>query len=234
MSVLAALIGLLALAVMGASTATVMSTHQASRSATFERQGAEYLAQAGLEYGLMQIANGGYPNTTKTLGSGTFTVQVVPASHLVRSIGTFGQATQEYQITDNALGGDCISVNNLLATLTGNNKDELHGITLVKTCLNSITIDTWVMTWNPSVPSEKVTEIVMVNPSNVIWSDPAGVSSGQLINSTNFTISDNVTQVHEIQFVQNMRCKLFSMTVTFTDGSTATMPQTLLGTGQCP
>ncbi|MBI2345924.1 MAG: hypothetical protein HYV03_03400 [Deltaproteobacteria bacterium] len=233
MSILGAVIALMAIGVMGVTAAAVLSTQQGSRSAMLERQAAGMLAQAGLEYGLMQITQGGYPNATKSLGMGTFTVEVLPTQHIVRSIGVAGQATQEYRITDNFLGGDCVTVNNLTATLTGPQKDKLHGITLVKTCLNQITIDKWIMTWSPTNANEKVIRIELPTPNNVIWDDSGGVSSGGLIDSTNYTMTDQITQVHEIRFAQNMACKTFSMQVFFTDGSSAVMPQTLLGTGQC-
>lgn len=234
MSILAAVIALMSLGVMGAAATALLSTHQASRNVTYERQAAGYLAQAGLEYGLMQINMGGTPNTTKSLGQGTFTVEVIPAQHLVRSIGTVAEATQEYRITDNFLGGDCVSVNNQMATLTGPQKNKLHGITLVKTCLYQITIDKFIMNWAPTDASYKVTRIELPTVNNVIYNDPAGAQSGQLIDSSNYTMNNLITQVHEIQFTQNMSCRTFSMQVIFTDGSSATMPQVLLGVGNCP
>lgn len=233
MSILAAVIALLSLGVMGVTTATLMGTHQASRSLTSQRQEAAYLAQAGLEYGLMQIDQGGIPNTTKSLGRGTFTVQVLPAQHLVRSTGVVGEATQEYRITDNFLGGNCVSVNNALATLTGPHKDRLRGITFVKTCLSKVTIDRWIMTWAPTNPAEKVLRIE-IPQNNYVWADPAGVTSGALIDAVDYTLDAHITQLHEILFGQDMSCKLFSMQLVFTDGSSATMPHTLLGAGLCP
>lgn len=233
MSILAAVISLLALGVMGVTTATLMGTHQASRALGAQRQEAAYLAQAGLEYGLMQINQGGYPNTTKSLGLGTFTVEVLPAQHLVRSIGVVGEATQEYRITDNFLGGNCITVNNATATLTGPQKDRLHGITFVKTCLSKITVDKWILTWAPTNPTAKVLRIE-IPQNNIVWNNPAGLPSGTLIDATDMTFSGQITQVHEIQFGQNMSCKTFAMQLMLTDGSSVTMPQTLLGVGNCP
>lgn len=234
MSLLGAVIALMALGVIGVTTATLMGTHQESRSITYERHAAQGLAQAGLEYALMQITNGGYPNATKSLGQGQFTVQVIPAQHLIRSTATFAAATQVYQIVDNFLGGDCVSVNNAMATLTGPQKDQLQGITLVKTCLNAITVDKWIMTWVPLVPTSKVIRITMETPANVIYDNPAGAISGELIDSTDYTMSQMITQVHMIKFSANMSCRQFAMQIFFTDGSSATMPQTLLGTGICP
>lgn len=232
MSILAAIVAMLALGVMGVTATTIMGMHQAAGSLTYQRHGAMELAQAGLEYGLMQINDGGTPNTTKTLGQGSFSVEVVPAQHLVRAIGTVGDATQEYRITDNFLGADCLTVNNATATLTGPRKDRLHGITVVKTCLSKITIDKWILTWAPTNAGEKVLRIE-IPQNNVVWSDPVGVVSGTVIDATNYTITGHVTQLHEILFGQNMGCKIFSLQLVLTDGSTVTMPQTLLGVAQC-
>ncbi len=132
-SIIGAVFTLLVLAVFGASIVALVAADSESRFRETEHEQSFYGMQAGLEWAVHEITNGGYPvQTQKSIGLGKFTNTVDYANHLVYSTGISGAVSQTHQITVNPMGGDCLTINSSSATLSGPGLTDIGGITLKK------------------------------------------------------------------------------------------------------
>ena len=226
-SIIGAVFTLLVLGIFGAAIVSLVSTDQEMRSRHIGKEQAFYEVQAGLEYAIREINNGGYPVVTnKVLGRGNFTTSVDYPNHIVSSTGTSGSAAKMHQITYSTMGGDCMETNNDTATLTGPGRTELRGITLKKNCLNAITIDKIQISWTPN-NGERVTKIEISNTA--VYDRPAGAPSGETIDITDYVLSGNgAVQMNLVQFTSDMSGKNLTTTFYMSDTSYKVMTLTIL------
>ncbi len=217
-SLIGAVFTLLILAVFGSAIVSLTATEQDVRRRQIEKEQAFYEVQAGLEYAVREIYNGGYPVVSnKAIGRGSFTNTIDAPNHIVYATGVSGDVTKTHQITYNNLGGDCLNVNNDQVTVVGPNKTDMKALTLKKLCNNAITIDKFQFVWLPN-NGEKVTQIKVEN--NIVYNSPSGAASGEVIDIPDYTISGGVAhQINLIQFTNNMLNKQFTMTVYLSDTS---------------
>ena len=217
-SIIGAVFTLLILAIFGGAIVSIVSIEQEHRRFQIEKGQAFYEVQAGLEYALYEIENGGHPVVAnKPLGDGTFTVNINYPNHLIFATGNVGDVTKTHQITHNQMGGDCLGLNNSQATLVGPNKTDLKAITLKKNCNNAITIDKMQFVWDPD-NSEKVTLIEIKNVS--VYSDIGGANSGEIIDITDYVLDGGAAeQISLIQFTGNMLNKDLTIVFYLSDSS---------------
>jgi hypothetical protein len=215
-SILGAVFTLLILMIFGAALVAIVSTDHENRRKQIEKEQTFYEIQAGFEYALKEIKDGGYPvKTNMPLGTGSFTISIDYPNHIIYATGTVGDMGHTSQITFTQMGGDCLSVNNDQVTLTGPDKTDMKGLTLKKVCNNAITIDKLLFTWSPN-SGEKVKKIKIEN--NTVYNNPVGTPSGQIIDIPDYTLSGSVAhQINLIEFSSNMLNKDFTMTVYLSD-----------------
>jgi len=217
-SIIGAVFTLLILLIFGAALVAIVSTDQASRMIQIKKEQAFYEMQAGFEYAVKGVIDGGYPVVTNMpLGTGVFTTSIDYPNHLIYSTGTVGDVSQRRQISFNQMGGDCLDTNNDQVTVTGPDKTEMRGLTLTKDCNNAITIDRLLFSWTPD-RGERVTKVVIKN--NIVYTDAVGTPSGQIIDIPDYMISGGVAhQVNLIEFTSNMLNKDFTMILYMSDSS---------------
>lgn len=230
-SIIGAVFTLLILGIFGAAIVSLVSTDQEMRSRHIGKEQAFYEVQAGFEYAIREINNGGYPVVTnKVLGRGNFTTTIDYPNHFIYSAGSSGAATKTHQITYSTMGGDCLETNNDLATITGPGRTELRGITLKKNCLNAITIDKIQISWTPD-NGERVTRIEISNTP--VYDRPAGAPSGEIIDITDYIFSGSgAVQMNLVQFTSDISGKNLTMTFYMSDTSYKVMNLTVLPPGR--
>lgn len=230
-SVLGAVIVLVVLGIFGAAIVALVSTEQESRRLLLEKEQAFYAVQAGLEYAIREIKNGGNPVVTnKQIGRGTFTNVTNFAQHSITVTGRTGEVARTHTIDFNQFGGDCLGVNNDQVTVVGPNKTDMKANTLRKNCNNAITVDKFQFTWDPD-NGEKITRIELEN--NTVYSDANGSPSGAVIDITDYVIDGGQAhQLNLVRFTGNMLNKSFVMTVFLNDGSYVTMSFVILPPNQ--
>jgi len=211
-SIIGAVFTLLILAIFGGTLVSLVAVDQEHRRLQIEKGQAFYEVQAGLEYALYEIKNGGFPVVSnKPFEDGTFTVNVNYPNHLIFVTGYVGDVSKTHQITYNQMGGDCLGVNNNQATLVGPNKTDLKAITLKKNCNNAITIDKMQLIWAPD-NSEKVTKIEIKNVE--VYNEISGSGSGEIIDIADYMLDGgSAEQISLIQFTSNMLNK--DLTIVF-------------------
>lgn len=217
-SIIGAVFTLLVLAIFGAAIVALVTADSESRFRQTGKEQAFYEVQAGLEYAVHEINNGGYPVVTnKALGRGSFSNTVDFANHYVFSTGTSGEISKTHQITVNPMGGDCITVDPSGETLSGPSKTDLSGITITKTCLNAVTIDRMMMSWTPN-GSERITKVTLDGVE--VYDNVTGMASGGSIDLTDYSISNSSTHyLTLVQFTGNMLGKQLRMTLYPSDTS---------------
>lgn len=217
-SILGAVITLVVLGIFGAAIVALVSTEQESRRLLLEKEQAFYAVQAGLEYAIREIVNGGNPvATNKQIGRGTFTNVINYAQHSIAVTGRSGEVSKTHTIDFNQFGGDCLGVNNDQVTVVGPNKTDMKANTLRKNCNNAITIDKFQFTWGPD-NGEKITRIELEN--NTVYNDANGSPSGAVIDIADYTLSGGTAhQLNLVRFTDNMLNKSFSWVITLSDGS---------------
>ena len=225
-SIIGAVFTLLVLAVFGAAIVVLVSADSEMRFRELEKEQAFYEVQAGLEYAVHEITNGGYPlQTNKALGRGTFTTTVDFPNHYVYATGTSGITSNTHRITVNPMEGDCLFINPNSESLGGPGRTDLSGIILQKTCLNSINVDKIQLTWSPN-GGQKITNLTIYNV--VLYNNATGSGSGVVIDSIDRSISDGTNHtINLIRFTGDMRNKQINMVVFLTDSSYKTSTFTI-------
>lgn len=220
-SIIAAVLTLVTLAILGASVLSVVSEEQGLRGNEWQQSQAFYTAMTGLEYGLQEIANGGYPNAAnKPFAGGAFTTQVIPALHLLTVAATAGIAQRNYRIQVNQLAGDCGELDSTGAVPIGSKKDEINRVKVRKICMSKIRIDRFRASWTPA-SGQKLTRLDF--DGDTIYNNPSGVPSGTEVDVTDTVISDGSEhQFSRIVFTATISEVTMTITVTFSDGSAVT------------
>lgn len=229
-SIVAAILIMLTLALFGASLVTVVSEEQAIYTNEVEQARAFYISMAGLEYGLKEITEGSYPNATnKAFGGGTFTTQVIPDAHVMTVASAAGDARRNYQINVPQLAGDCAALDSTGAVPIGSHKDEINRVKIRKSCMNRVRIDRFYTSWEPDT-GQKFTRLDY--DGETIYNYPTGVVSGTTVDVADTVISDNSEhQFSRIIYTSEISDTTMTMRVYYTDGSHSDTTWLVKGTG---
>jgi hypothetical protein len=212
-SIVGSIFAFLILGVMGASLVALVSNDQESRMRSIYKDRAFYATQAGLEYALGEIDQGGYPIVAdKTIGSSTFTTTIKPSSRQIAVTGTSGSAMRAHSITAPKLASDCCTINVAGASITGGNR--LSGVTLTKTCLTAVGLDIITVGMNPYV-GELVTSMEI--GGTLVYDSASG--SPLVVDIDDFKVH-NSDPINYIEFSSGISGKTIILTITFTDSST--------------
>lgn len=218
-SMIAAILTLLTLGMFGASIVAVVSEEQELRTLAVQQTNAFYIAMTGLEYGLREITEAGYPNATnKPFAGGTFTTQVNAAAHVMTVAASAGSARRNYQINVSLLAGDCTALDTTGAVPIGSKKDEINRVKIQKSCLNKVRFNRFQASWTPD-SGQKLLRLDFDN--EIIYDNPSGVPSGTIVDVTGSSIltDNNSHDFSRIIFTSNISGVTMTITVYFTDGS---------------
>lgn len=219
-SIIGTVFTLILLGLMGAALVAIVADEQESRMRSLARDRAFYAVQAGFEYALREIKEGGYPIVTaKSIGTATFTNAIDPIARRITTIGSSYEAVRTHSITTAQLASDCATINSSGAHVGGLGANELLGITVTRSCLNAVNIATMTLSWSPQV-GEHVRR-VQVSGTDV-YNDLAGTASGEVTDITDARIPGASAAIDLIEFSSSISGKTVSLTLTFTDSSSLT------------
>ena len=214
-SIVGSMFAFLILGVMGAALIALVSADQESRMRSICKDRAFYAVQAGLEYALREIDQGGYPIVTdKTLGESSFTSAIKPTSRQVSVAGSSGTATRTHTITAPHLASDCFSINVSGASVGGSGNNRLTGIALTKSCLTAVGLDILTIGMAPYT-GELVTRINI--DGTMVYENMSG--SPLVVDITDYKVDSSAT-IDYIEFSSSIVGKTIVLTLTFTDSST--------------
>ncbi len=216
-SIVGTVFTLIILGIMGAAMVAIVSDEQESRMRNLSREHSFYAAQAGFEYALREIREGGYPIVTaKQLGTAAFTTTIEPVARRITATGAAYEAERTHSITTSQLAGDCASINASGAHLGGSSGNELLGLTISRSCLNAVNIAAITVAWTPDV-GERVRR-VRIGGVEVFFL-LGGRGSGELIDTEDARITGASAAIDTIEFSAGMSGKTVDITLTFTDSS---------------
>jgi hypothetical protein len=218
-AVLMAVMGLMMVGGMGATTIAIVSSDQAGRTASLASDQAYGLAQAGIEYAKNRIDAGHSPTVQNfAMGAGTFTVAASPSTGGLTSTGQVGNAQKTFNLTTQ-YGKDCIDLDVSTAQVSAK---QIVGAKLTKSCLSQATITDWTIAWTPD-NQEGTTKLQVQGQQLMTLYDYApGYSSGTLINAVDLTLSSNnaPTPINKIEFANTLPAgKTYTITIHLADGS---------------
>lgn len=221
LSVIGTVFTLIVLGVLGASLVSIVAGDQESRMSSIFRERAFYGAQAGFEYALREIKEGGYPIVTeKAIGEGRFSVSIAPNDHKITVVGESGSAFKTYSITAPLLGMDCIELDVSNAQLGGPTQNQLIGLVLRKKCLNAVSIQSTTLSWVSDM-AEKVRRVRIAGAD--VYQDVNGAASGSIIDNADFKVS-NSANIDVIEFSSGMAGKTITIRLKCTDTSEILSP----------
>ena len=223
-SIIAAVFTLIILGIFGVAVVSLVSTEHELRAGQLSEDWAFYNVQAGLEFAIREIDQGGYPIVSdKTFGKGTFSVVVNYDEISQREIvvtGKIGLIQKEHQISYTPFGADCLDVNSVAAVLSGLGNTDLVGVTLQKICNDALTIDKIIISWEVNA-GEKVTQVSI--GSIDVWIDPLGVASGSIIDIVDTKLDTAaVYPLNFIRFTSDMSGVTMTIQFIMTDSSIKT------------
>jgi len=212
-SIVGTIFTLILLGVLGAALIALVATEQESRTRAIKRERAFYAVQAGFEYALREIKEGGYPIVSnKALGDATITTAIDPSQRRISVVGADSEVSKSYSITTDKLASDCAEIDDSSVSASG---DELHGLVIKKNCLDALNIASMSFTWSPDL-SEAIRKIIIAGTQ--VYYDVDGASSGDNINISDTKIIGN-TSVDSVQFSSGVSGKDMTLTLYFTDSS---------------
>lgn len=213
MSIIGTMLTLIVLGVMGATIVGLVATEQETRKLCLWRERAFYSVQAGLEYVLREINQGGYPIVTdKQFADATFTSSIDPDPRKITVTGEAGDAARTHSITTDLLAKDCAAINASGAALGGSYQNELTGIVVNQTCLMAVNMDKMTISWTPSYGTVRR---IRINGQDV-YDESVGLESGQQIDITDSRFSVQVP-INTIVFSNSMADTSIDIAITFTD-----------------
>lgn len=224
-SIVAALFTLIILGIFGATIVVLVAAEQESRRGQLSQEWAFYDVQAGLEYALREIDQGGYPLVTnKVFGKGSFTIDIDYDEVSTRDItaaASVGSVQKVYQISYDSFGGDCLFVDFSSAQLTGTPKTDLSGLTLRKICNEGVNIDRIFMSWDPEDDEEVISASI---GGSIVWEDVDGLPSGSSVDITDTLLTGSAAYpVDVIRFNSDMSGSDLTLRFIMTDSSTETV-----------
>lgn len=219
-STIAALLMILSLASMGAVMAYMVSAGEHQRADAHSSWQALYVTQTGIEYAVKRIYDGQNEIVNPpgiSFAGGSFTVS---RSGLTLTItGTVGNAVRAHQV-DSPTEADCITIDASNVDLHEDEK-RLSNISFSKVCLPSVTIDKMQLSWVAD-SGQKVKKI-RIESTNV-YDNPAGASSGTLLETTNYTLTNpNNNVINRIDFNQSIEEVLMTLSFIMGDESVKTI-----------
>lgn len=215
---LAAIITLLTLAIFGASVVAIVAVEQEARVGEYERLQGFYAAMSGLEYGLTEVVNGGYPNVEgKPFAGGEFSTTIHPSIHALVASGATGQALRSYQVTVPLLAGDCAGLDTTGSVPVGPEKDEINQVRLRKFCLNKVRLDRLQLAWTPDL-GQRLLQVTF--DGQVVYNDATGAVNGATVDLVDALVADATDhRFDRLLFTASIQSTVFTLTVYFTDGS---------------
>lgn len=216
-SIIGTVFTLIILSLMGAAMVAIVSDEQESRMRSLSRERSFYAVQAGFEYALREIREGGYPIVTaKPLARAAFTTAIEPNARRITVTGSSYEAERAHSITTSQLARDCASINTSGAHLGGSSGNELLGLTISRSCLNAVNVAAVTVAWTPDV-GERVRRIRIGGVE--VFSLLAGQGSGEPIDIADARITGASAAIDTIEFSSGMSGKTVGITLTFTDSS---------------
>lgn len=221
-SIIGTVFTLIVLGILGAALVALVATDQETRMKSLKREYAFYAVQAGFEWALREIKEGGYPLAqAKVLPESTFTVSIDPSPRKITVLGASNNVQRTYSITTNLLAKDCMTVDLSGATIGGMSNNEIHDITITHTtpnCLNAVSIDKMTFTWLPNI-TEKVRRIRIGGVD--VYTDATGTASGAATDIQDVKITNSAT-IEVVEFSSSMSGKNVTLKATSTDSSELT------------
>lgn len=218
-SIIGAVFTLLILSIFGAAIVSLMINEHRSRGMQIEKEQAFYETQAGFEYAIREINQGGYPVVTNlAFGRGTFSTTIDYPNHLIFVTGRSGDISKTHQITYTPMMGDCLTINTAAVAVNGPSRTDMQGLTIQKTCLTAISLDKLQLTWTPN-NNEKITKVTI--GGTVVYNSITGIGSGGIIDLADVKLTSGSTvAIDLIQFSGSMADKsLAPFAISMTDTS---------------
>lgn len=216
-SIVGTVFTMIILGIMGATLVSLVATDQESRTRVLHRELAFYAAQAGFEYALREIREGGYPIVSnKQLGNARFTTTINETTRTVTSSGVIVGNVKSYSITAPQLAKDCVTIDMSAAVAGGGNLNQLQNVRLMRTCLSAVSIDRMTVVWTPDL-GEKITKVQIDGVE--VFNDLNGVPSGQSIDIMDYKFS-GTANIDKIEFSSSISGKRVTVSFQFTDSST--------------
>ncbi len=204
------------LAFFGMAIAKLVATGHALRSDHALYETANMVTEAGIEYGIKKIyeANSAVVNEPGvSFGEGNFIIS--QSGRTLTVTGRVGEVSVARQV-DSPTEADCTTINVSNVNVTGNN-DKLSGIKFQKICLVQITLAKVNFSWVTD-GGEKLKKIKV--ESSVIYNDSSGVTSGTLIDVTDYVVNNgSPNNMNSVDFNKDISGKTFNVIFTFGDGS---------------
>ena len=216
-SIIGTVFTLLILGVMGAGLVAMVSMDQESRMRSIRREYSFYAVQAGFEYSLREINEGGYPIVAdKVLGDATFTTQIDPSQNKITVTGVATDNSRTHSITTNDLADDCSNIDVSGVSVGGSSNNELLGVVVEKNCLNAINIESILLSWITDV-GETVRNVNIAGTE--VYDDFSGARSGEIVNITDTRVTGSSVTINSIKFSSSITGKQVTLTLNFTDSS---------------
>jgi len=213
-SIVGSIFAFLILGIMGATLVALVSSDQESRMNSIRRDRSFYAVQAGLEYALREIDQGGYPIVTdKVIGESSFTSTIKPSSRQISVVGSSGDAMRSNTITAPELASDCMDIDVSGASVSGSGNNRLSGIALTKTCLTAVGLDITGVGMSPYI-GELVTRVSI--DGNLVYENMIG--SPLVVDIEDYRVY-NSSVIDYIEFSSSIVGKTIVLTLTFTDSS---------------
>ncbi|MBI2345925.1 MAG: hypothetical protein HYV03_03405 [Deltaproteobacteria bacterium] len=230
-SALAAVVTLLLLAIFGASIVAVVAEEQVIGASVVLREQAFYTAMSGLEWGLREVSEGGYPQVSnKAFAGGAFTTEFVSAARVVRVTATVGSAQRSYQITVPYLAGDCVTLDTSSSVPIGSKRDEINRVAIRKACLNKARIVQAQASWTPDSGQRLIR---LDYDGDTVYDNATGVTSGTTVDIADvLVVNDSGHQFSRLLFSDGISETQMTLVIFFSDGSsTSTTWQVVSGGG---
>ncbi|MBT3182321.1 MAG: hypothetical protein HN337_07440 [Deltaproteobacteria bacterium] len=216
-SIIGTIFTLIILGVLGTALVAMVSMDQESRMRSIKREYSFYAVQAGFEYALREIKEGGYPLAqNKALDDASFTNALDCASRKITVVGSSDDTSKTHSITTSQVSSDCLTINTAGASVGGASGNEIHGLVLTKTCLNAVTVDQITLVWTPE--AGETVRLVRIGGVDV-YDDFTGVASGVPVDITDTKITGS-SSIDYIRFSSGISGTSVTMTCTMSDSCT--------------
>lgn len=223
-SIIAAIFALIILGIFGMTIVTLVNFEHETRAGNMLGTAAFYDTQAGFEFALREIDQGGYPLGSRIFSKGNFNVAISYDESSKRELIVTGAVTdiqKKYQISHDTFGADCIQINYAEVSTGGDGNRDLLDLSFRKICNEAINIDKIVIAWTPDA-NEKVTEI-NIN-SVIVWEDLLGLGTGSSVNIADTRVSTiGDIPISHFRFTFPMSGKTITMIFVMSDSTTRTI-----------
>ncbi len=221
MSTFGAMVSIFILGMIGSAALYLSVVSESGKEANWISSMSSYIAEAGAEYAMKKYYDGNGTVSIVTPGkdfaNGTFIIveQGSSPNITVQIDGRFGTASKKISFKK-PTEAKCLSFDTSTAQLTPNTK--LKQVYFKKSCLATITIDKIKVSWTTN-SGETMSDITFQGSSQNI-SPPR--SSGDLIEITNYILSDSNQKEIIIDFNNDMNGKTFTIDFTMLDTTIVT------------